>query len=98
MRSWYNDPEPPVTPPDLPERAETCPVCGAAARNLYFTYGECFGCDVCVKTDLVDDVLDIPETEPLPPCNICGAVEQTVYLDNTGEIRACAECVVIKRV
>lgn len=98
MQSWYNDPEPPVTPPDLPERAETCPVCGAAARNLYFAYGECFGCDVCVKTDLVDDVLDIPETETLPPCNICGAVEQTVYLDNTGEIRACAECVVIKHV
>lgn len=98
MRNWYDDPEPPVTPPEVPEHVEICPVCGDVARTLYFADGECFGCEGCVKSDLVDDVLGIPETEPLPPCRVCGAVEQTVYLDNTGEIRACAECVVIKQV
>ena len=91
------DPERPLEPPDIPDREYICPVCGGPARSIYFDNRyDVFGCDLCVKSDLIDDILDIPETQPLPKCRRCGTEEQTVYIDKNGEIRACFRCVTIK--
>lgn len=92
------DPERPVTPPDTPEKTVICPVCGAIAQRIYFDDDRhIFGCDICVKHDFVDDVLDIPESKPLPKCHCCGKQEQSVYIDIFNEIRGCINCVEIKK-
>lgn len=95
MRNPYFDPEPPVTPPEAGRRHVTiCPVCHRPARTLYLDDRyDVFACDCCMRSDLVDDVLDIPAPEPIPACRWCGAREQTVYMSMSGEIRACARCV-----
>lgn len=95
MKTMY-DPERPVDPPEIPEKTVLCPVCGGPAREFYLSFGEIFGCDLCVKHDLIDDVLNIPEDQPIPKCKFCHESEQSVYLDNAGNIRACVNCVQIK--
>lgn len=88
------DPEPPVSPPDIPDREYICLICGGPARQIYFDdRHDIFGCDLCVKSDFIDDILGIPENEPLPKCDFCGTREQTVYIDKSGEIRGCFHCV-----
>ena len=98
MRPYYRlDPEPPTEPPDTPDREYTCPICGGFAREIFFDNRlDIFGCDICVKSDNIDDVLDIPETQPIPTCRYCDAEEQTVYIDRSGKIKACFKCVTIK--
>lgn len=91
------DPERPVEPRENPMRPNTCPICGADAHHLYLdSNNDVFGCELCVQSDLIDDIMQIPETEPLPTCPFCGKQEQTVYMDKTGKIRACWQCVTIQ--
>lgn len=91
------DPERPVEPREVPVRPNICPVCGADARHLYHdNHGDVFGCELCTKSDLIDDIMGIPEDKPLPACPFCGEQEQTVYLDRDGKLRACWKCVDIK--
>ena len=88
------DPERSVNPPEVIEKQYICPICGMPANTIYKdNYYNVFGCDFCVKSDLIDDILNIDENQPLPKCHWCGTREQTVYIDKYGEIRACFKCV-----
>ena len=93
------DPEPPVTPPEVRRVPTYCPMCGHEATELYLDkYHDVFACQDCVKHDLIDDLLDIPENAPIPECRWCGEREQSVYMTETGEIRACWKCLTIRQV
>ena len=91
------DPEPPITPPEDKTPWPVCPICGERTDKVYKDKNfDIFACENCVKSHLIDELMDIPEDQELPECPFCGEREQSVYSGPDNEIRACWKCLRIE--